>query len=223
MPPESSSRRGLIAVIAVVAVLFGGVLGYLGGVVSSVGGEPAPTSTSVEAGFSRDMQVHHLQGAELALIAHERSTDPEILAISRDILLTQQQQAGQMFGWLSAWGLQPAASEPSMTWMTRPTLSAEQDEHSGMSMTDDSSVPSVMPGMATSEQIAELSAATGVDEDRLFLQLMIAHHKGALDMADALLARSRNAVAVDFANRLEVAQTAEISQMQAMLDARPAS
>ncbi|NQX27405.1 DUF305 domain-containing protein [Microbacteriaceae bacterium VKM Ac-2854] len=220
MRPASSSRRGLVAVIVVVALLFGAVLGYLGGVVSSIGGEPSPTQNSVEAGFSRDMQVHHLQGAQLALIAHERSTDPEILAISRDILLTQQQQAGQMFGWLATWGLQPAASEPSMTWMTRPTLSAEQDEHSSMGMTDAASIPELMPGMATTAQIDELSAATGVDEDRLFLQLMIAHHEGALDMAEAVLARSRNAVVTDFAQRLIVAQTAEISQMQAMLDAR---
>ncbi|NQX10785.1 DUF305 domain-containing protein [Microbacteriaceae bacterium VKM Ac-2855] len=225
MRPASSSIRGLLAAAVVLAVILGGVGGYLIGLVSPVAGEAMPSDTSAEAGFSRDMQVHHLQGAELALIAHERSTDPEIEAISRDILLTQQQQAGQMFGWLSVWGLAPAASEPSMTWMTRPALpTATDDDHGSMGGSGgDSAVPALMPGMATSDQIAQLRAASGVAEDRLFLQLMIAHHEGAIEMAEALLARSTNGVVTDFADRLIVAQTAEISQMQAMLEARPAA
>lgn len=220
MPPASSSRRALVAVAVVVALLLGGVLGYLGGIVNAVGEDPLPSDTSAEAGFSRDMQVHHLQGAQLALIAHERSTDPEILALSRDIMLTQQQQAGQMFGWLATWSLTPAASEPSMTWMTRPALSASSDDpHGGMSMAT-GSVPATMPGMATAAQITQLEQASGIDEDRLFLQLMIAHHQGALEMAQAVLDRSRNSVVTVFATKLIAAQTAEISQMQAMFDAR---
>ncbi|WKK70731.1 DUF305 domain-containing protein [Rathayibacter oskolensis] len=79
-----------------------------------------------------------------------------------------------------------------------------------------------MPGLATQDQIDELTAASGRDLDRLFLQLMIAHHRGAIDMAEALLARSRDTVATDFATSVVRAQEAEISLMEQMLADRPA-
>lgn len=56
----------------------------------------------------------------------------------------------------------------------------------------------------------------------MFLELMIAHHRGAIDMADALLARSRVTVATDFASSVVTAQEAEISLMEQMLADRPA-
>ncbi|WP_077223332.1 DUF305 domain-containing protein [Rathayibacter sp. VKM Ac-2630] len=116
--------RLLVAAVAVVALLLGAAGGYVIGALAPFAPTATPSSTSAEAGFARDMQVHHLQGAELALIVHERSTDSEVLTISTDILLTQQQQAGQLFGWLVSWNLPQASPEPSMTWMGRPTLEA---------------------------------------------------------------------------------------------------
>ncbi|SMH45794.1 Uncharacterized conserved protein, DUF305 family [Rathayibacter oskolensis] len=223
MPPASSKGRLLLAAVAVIAVLLGGAGGYVVGALAPFAEAATPSTTSAEAGFARDMQTHHLQGAELALIAHERSTDDEILTVSKDILLTQQQQSGQLFGWLTAWGLPQAAPEPSMTWMGRPTLAGAADEHSQMGMgTEDGVVPASMPGLATSEQITALTAASGRDLDRMFLELMIAHHRGAIDMAEALLARSRDRVATDFATSVVKAQEAEISLMEQMLEDRPA-
>lgn len=223
MPPASSRGRLLVAAVAVVALLLGGAGGYLFGALAPFSQSATPSSTSAEAGFARDMQVHHLQGAEMALIAHERSTDDEVLTVSKDIMLTQQQQAGQLFGWLNSWGLPQASPEPTMTWMGRPTLAGAADEHSAMGMgTEDGVVPSRMPGLATPEQIDELTAASGRALDRRFLELMIAHHRGAIDMAEALLARSRDTVATDFATSVVKAQEAEISLMEQMLADRPA-
>jgi uncharacterized protein (DUF305 family) len=223
MPRASSSGRLLVAAVAVVALLLGGAGGYLAGALAPFAQAATPSTTSAEAGFARDMQVHHLQGAEMALIAHERSTDDEVLTVSKDILLTQQQQAGQLFGWLTAWGLPQASPEPSMTWMGRPTLAGAGDEHSSMGMSEEEGVPSTMPGLATDEQIAALRAASGRDLDRMFLQLMIAHHRGAIDMAEALLARSRDTTATAFATSVVKAQEAEISLMEQMLADRPAA
>ena len=79
-----------------------------------------------------------------------------------------------------------------------------------------------MPGMATQDQLTALGAARGRDFDRMFLELMIAHHRGAIDMAEALLARSRVTVATDFASSVVKAQEAEISLMEQMLEDRPA-
>jgi len=223
MHPASSRGRLLVAAVAVVALLLGGAGGYLFGALAPFSQAATPSSTSAEAGFARDMQVHHLQGAEMALIAHERSTDDQVLTVSKDILLTQQQQAGQLFGWLTAWGLPQASPEPSMTWMGRPTLAGAADEHSAMGMgTEDGVVPSSMPGLATQDQIDELITASGRDLDRRFLELMIAHHRGAIDMAEALLARSRDTTATDFATSVVKAQEAEITLMEQMLADRPA-
>ncbi|PPH76203.1 DUF305 domain-containing protein [Rathayibacter rathayi] len=223
MRPASSRGRILVAAVAVVALLLGAAGGYLFGALAPFASAATPSSTSAEAGFARDMQVHHLQGAELAMIAQERSTDDDVLTVSKDILLTQQQQAGQLFGWLNAWGLPQAAPEPSMTWMGRPTLAGAADAHSSMGMgTEDGVVPASMPGLATSEQISALSSASGRGFDQMFLELMIAHHRGAIDMADALLARSRVTVATDFASSVITAQEAEISLMEQMLADRPA-
>jgi len=216
--------RLLVAAVAVVALLLGAAGGYVIGALAPFAPTATPSSTSAEAGFARDMQVHHLQGAELALIVHERSTDSEVLTISTDILLTQQQQAGQLFGWLVSWDLPQASPEPSMTWMGRPTLEGAADEHSSMGMgTEEGVVPSSMPGLATPDQIRALTASSGRDLDRMFLELMIAHHRGAIDMAEALLARSRDRVATDFATSVVKAQEAEITLMEQMLEARPAA
>lgn len=223
MRPASSRGRVLLAAVAAVALLVGTAGGYLLGALAPFASSPTPSTSSAEAGFARDMQVHHLQGAELAMIARERSSDDEVLTVSKDILLTQQQQAGQLFGWLNSWGLPQAAPEQSMTWMARPTLAGAADEHSAMGMgIEDGVVPTSMPGLATSQQIAALGALSGRDFDRMFLELMIAHHRGAIDMAEALLARSRVSVATDFATSVVKAQEAEISLMEQMLADRPA-
>jgi uncharacterized protein (DUF305 family) len=77
-----------------------------------------------------------------------------------------------------------------------------------------------MPGLATAEQLAELKAASGVEAERVFLTLMIAHHQGGVEMAQAVLARSDNRVVVDLATSIVQAQTSEITVMQEMLAAR---
>lgn len=77
-----------------------------------------------------------------------------------------------------------------------------------------------MPGMATSAQFDELRAATGVEAEKLFLTLMIAHHRGGLEMAEAVLARTTVPQVVTMAKGIIVSQQADIDAMQAMLDAR---
>ena len=77
-----------------------------------------------------------------------------------------------------------------------------------------------MPGMLTSEQMAQLSASRGAEYDRLFLTLMIRHHEGALSMVADLMKAPRAGQEVDinvFANDVETTQTAEIGLMRQML------
>jgi uncharacterized protein (DUF305 family) len=78
----------------------------------------------------------------------------------------------------------------------------------------------VMPGMATEAQLDQLRAATGVEAERLFLALMIEHHRGGVDMAEGVLARTTVPQVVAMANGVVASQTADITAMQALLDAR---
>ncbi len=77
-----------------------------------------------------------------------------------------------------------------------------------------------MPGLATPDQIASLTAASGVEAERTFLTLMIDHHQGAVEMAEGLLDRSDHSVVRAFATSVVASQSAEIDLMRSMLAER---
>jgi len=185
----------------------------------------APSNTSAEAGFARDMQTHHNQAVEMSLMVRDLTDDPDVRLLAYDIATSQSQQAGQMNGWLTVWNLSQTSPEPSMTWMSRPALSGVSHEGmSEMGTGDSSHQPgSPMPGMATAEQLASLQAASGVKAERIFLTLMIAHHLGGVEMADAVLVRSEERVVRSLAASIVKAQTSEVTYMRGLLDALPAA
>jgi uncharacterized protein (DUF305 family) len=199
--PEPRHRGAVILIAALIAVVAGGG-GYFLGSTRAVAATPGPSSA--EAGFARDMQVHHTQGVELAMLVRDRTVDPDMRRMAYDMATTQGQQAGQLYGWLSAWGLSQLGSQPPMTWMG----------HTGHGMN------ALMPGMATPAQVAELSAASGVEAERIFLRLMIAHHRGALEMSQAVLERSTQPAVTAFARAVLTSQQSEIDLMTMMLRER---
>ena len=185
----------------------------------SVPAETTPSSTSAEAGFARDMQTHHQQAVEMAMIIRDKAQDPDIRSIAYDIATTQAQQAGQMYGWLTLWGLPQAAPEPSMTWMERPVAGGGGHAHGAAS----THVPGgPMPGLATDAQLAELKSLSGADAENLFLHLMIAHHRGGIEMAEAVLDRSTNPMVESLAGGMAKAQQSEIDYMEGLLAQRGA-
>lgn len=212
-------RAGRVAAIvaASVALVVVAVVAFAVGRLSTLGETP-PSTTSAEAGFARDMQTHHQQGVELAMIVRDGTDDPDVRLLAYDIATTQAQQAGQLYGWLRQWGLSQAGAEPSMTWMTRPP--ADGSAHDGHAEAGTHEPGAPMPGLATRAQIEALQVASGVEAERQFLELMIAHHEGALEMAEAVLARSDDEVVVPFATSVVTSQTAEIALMTSMLAAR---
>ena len=201
---------GVLGVVALVAASL--VIGRLSAPVDS-----DPIDSSAEAGFARDMQVHHEQAVEMAMIVRDHTDDPDVRLLAYDIATSQAQQSGQMFGWLAEWGLSQAATDPSMTWMSRPPLGGSSHDASG-SMPHD--MGSSMPGLATREQLVRLSNIDGVEAERLFLTLMIAHHEGGVEMAKAIVERSSKRVVLDLANSIVKAQSSEIMFMREMLAAR---
>ena len=204
---RSPLRAVLLAVIAVGLVLIGG------GAAVALGlgrGEPAPAADSVAAGFSRDMSRHHLQGVEMANLALERSTDPEVTQLAFDIAETQQNQVGRMQGWLALWGLPPTGGE-TMAWMPA-------DAHAGHSGDDAEGAP--MPGMATEAELAQLRSLSGVEFDREFLRLMIRHHQGGREMAEYAAEHAAVPAVAGLAGTIAETQSAEVTTMERMLTAR---
>ncbi|RFA12073.1 hypothetical protein B7R21_12020 [Subtercola boreus] len=215
--------RLAIAVGAVLLVAIGLVVGRV-----TTPTVTFPSTLSAEAGFARDMQVHHQQAVDMAMTVREQTTDPDVRQLAYDIATSQSQQAGQMFAWLNLWGLPQASPSPQMTWMTLPTLDQSASGH-GMNMSATESTPgagdafvpgTLMPGMASAADLARLRTVTGVDAEKLFLTLMIAHHKGGVEMAQALVERSTNSDVLALANSIIKAQTSEIGYMTELLAAR---
>ena len=203
-------RAVLLAVIAVGLVLLGGGLAVVLGI-GRDGGAVVPTAVSVDAGFSRDMATHHLQGVEMANLALERSEDLDVRQLAFDISSTQTNQAGRMQGWLSLWGVPPTGGE-TMAWM------AGGGGH-GHPMTDEG----LMPGMATEAELAELRSLSGTDFDVEFLRLMIRHHQGGLGMAEYAAENAEVPAVARLARTIAETQSAEAGTMTDMLAARGGS
>ena len=98
MPParrRPGARRLILIVAALISAVAVGLVGFSIGRLSTIN-NPTPVSTSAEAGFARDMQVHHLQGVELAMIIRDLTDDDAVRLLGYDIATTQAQQAGQL-------------------------------------------------------------------------------------------------------------------------------
>ena len=163
-----------------------------------------PGDGSPEAGFARDMSVHHAQAVELALILRDKTDDAALRTLATDIMLTQQAQIGRMGGWLALWNLRPTGAEPPMAWMGHP-------------------VDGLMPGMATAEQISALRELPVEEAEIEFLRLMIAHHQGGVHMAEAVVERTEQADVLRLANSMIITQQYEIELMEELLRERGAA
>jgi uncharacterized protein (DUF305 family) len=163
-----------------------------------------PATDSAEAGFLRDMTMHHRQAVEMAFIIHARTDDPEMQALVYDIGTTQQGQVGIMTGWLELWDLPQTGSEPPMAWMGHP-------------------VEGRMPGMAAPEEIQQLDDLPIGEAEILFLNLMMTHHQAGVEMAQAYLDRGDDDNVTRLAQGIVASQQGEIALMQQMLADRGAA
>ena len=157
--------------------------------------------------FMQDMILHHTQAVEMAALVAGRTNTQAIRDISGRINASQADEIEFMHGWLRERGQDAPAGGGGHAAMAGMDHSQHGAAHVGM------------PGMATAEQMAALAAASGPDFDQRFLQLMIAHHEGAVKMVADLFARSGSAydpVLFRFANDVTNEQQAEIDRMTAL-------
>ena len=228
---ERPARRSITGAVAIAAaillVAFGLALGLAASTALDSGREVvAPLDDSVDAGFARDMSDHHAQAVQMATTIRDSTADPEIRSLALDILLTQQQQIGQMYGWLTAWHLRPTSTGPALAWMSasnksQPGASTGHDM-SGMGEGDSHGQPGgrSMPGMASTTELTRLTGLPDRQAQRLFLTLMIRHHRGGVVMARQAASRAEQPVVRRLARSIVAAQTAEIAALRQLLAAR---
>jgi len=193
----------------VLAVAALGSVAY--GCSSSSDGAPDPTTTvaastptdgkatpgdfnDVDVEFVQGMIPHHEQAIEMAEIALDpkAGASAEVLALAERIRAGQDPEIDLMRGWLKVWG------RPEMQDMPGHDMSS-------------------MDGMMTPEDMEKLSTLTGAAFDTLWLELMIAHHEGAVKMADIAKAGGKNADVRTLLDAVITAQTAEITEMKGLL------
>lgn len=207
-PSGPRAPRWLIPVAVLMAVLLVAAGGALA-VITGIGRTEPPAEASIEVGFARDMSAHHAQAVTMAGIARDQSNDVDVRTLAFDIETGQNQQIGVMLGWLQVWDRPVNGTAEPMAWMAGHQ----------MSMLDGN----LMPGMATSDELTRLRAASGDELDVLFLQLMIRHHHGGVEMARYAVEHASSSPVRTLARSMANGQAAEIATMQAMLADRGGS
>jgi uncharacterized protein (DUF305 family) len=150
--------------------------------------------TVADVEFMQGMIAHHAQAIYMSRLAESHKANPKLLKLANKIDQSQVAEIRIMQGWLRS---NNQMAPDTSSWRTMK-----------------------MSGMLTDEQIRELDAATGPDFDRAFLNYMIQHHEGALQMVKDLFAKPGAGQEVDvnvFANDAVTVQTAEIGAMRQML------
>nr|WP_234350303.1 DUF305 domain-containing protein [Streptomyces sp. WM4235] len=188
----------------------------------------APALYSPDAGFARDMSVHHQQAVEMSFIVRDRTEDEAVRSLAYDIANTQANQRGMMLGWLDLWGLPKVlADEPPMSWMGTGGSGDARTGHGGTAGMEGHDMGghdmgaakpgALMPGMATKEELTRLGALRGRDAEVLYLQLMTDHHKGGVAMARGCAALCETPAERKLAEGMVEAQQSELTLMADML------
>lgn len=168
------------------------------------GASNAPHSADASAGttaaaqadidFAMNMLAHHEQAVEMSdVLLGKQGIDAEVAQLAERIKAAQQPEIDTMKQWLTEWGQDPEAGGM---------------DHGGMDHGD---------GMMSADDMAALEKADGATASRLFLEQMIVHHEGAVDMAQTALDDAQNPDVLDLAQQVIDDQTAEIATMEELL------
>ena len=169
--------------------------------------QETPHYTAADVRFMQGMIGHHAQALVMTALIAERTTRADIRALGKRIEVSQKDEIKMMQQWLRD------------RHQTVPNPDAQHAHHMdmpGMTMSD-----TLMPGMLTADQLADLAKTRGTDFDKLFLEDMIRHHEGALSMVAALLGTTgagQEPEVFRFAAEVDTDQRAEIARMSALLD-----
>ena len=154
--------------------------------------EPAGTAPSdADVTFTQNMIPHHQQAIEMAKLVDTHTERPELHELANSIESSQSQEITQMEGWLHSWGKPATPSEG----------------HGGHGDTE-------MPGMMSEADMRRLMESTGTEFDLAFVEMMAAHHQGAIDMAKTELKDGSLPEVTRLAQQIIDTQQDEIDQLR---------
>jgi uncharacterized protein (DUF305 family) len=155
-------------------------------------GQPAGYNAD-DVAFATNMIPHHQQAVDLSALVPDRSTNSQLVALAQQISAAQQPEINVMKVFLVQWKENPDTDSG----------------HTGHGAT--------MQGMVDEATMTKLQSSSGAEFDKLWLESMISHHQGAIEMAKAELANGDNVDAKSLAKNIVTTQEAEIGQMKQML------
>ncbi|HEY4303711.1 MAG TPA: DUF305 domain-containing protein [Gemmatimonadaceae bacterium] len=156
--------------------------------------------------FMSHMIGHHAQAIQMSDLAASHDASPSVQTLASRIINAQRDEIGTMQNWLRVRNQPVPDAKPGAMMMN---MGGRQHEM-------------LMPGMLTAEQMKQLDSARGKDFDRLFLNGMIQHHKGAVQMVAELFnsyGAAQDELVFKFASDVQVDQRTEIARMERMLAA----
>ena len=158
---------------------------------NTTGADAGGPHNTADVEFATAMIPHHGQAVEMADMALRKATDDRVKQLATQIKAAQDPEITQMSGWLTGWR-QPV---PAVSGHTMP-----------------------MEGMMSMQDMDRLGGASGTEFDRMWVQMMIEHHQGALLIAQKELSSGKDAEAKDLAKSIHGSQAKEIATMKALLN-----
>ena len=160
----------------------------------------ASATNSADADFVMMMIPHHFQALVLSGLVEDGGSDAEVRALAERIEIEQNGEILMMQGWESSHGLEVTDAEEAYQEMLQDPEMVEE------------------MGMATPAELEDLSSAQGTAADLLFLQLMIKHHQGAINMLLDVITNGSDPQMQEWALDMLSVQTVQVDMMQQMLD-----
>lgn len=182
---------------------------------TACGGDAEPTPTTgaartaangdvfadADVSFATEMVPHHAQALQLVDLTVGRDLDPAVAALAEEIRTAQGPEIEQLVDWLTAW------DEP-----IPETARDHENADSGEGMDDMD-----MPGMMSTAELDDLAALEGAQFERRWLEMMVEHHRGAIEMARAEQAGGRFGPAVELAGTIAGGQAEQVTEMEKLL------
>lgn len=206
------------------------------GSAATAGSSSAGDHNDADVLFAQQMIVHHQGAIAMAEVAATRAGNQQVKDLAATIKAAQAPEIEKMTGWLQDWAPEtdlngmPMTTQMSSSMLSSSAMMSSSMGIGGMDHGDVSGTvhrgstsgsagesDNFMPGMMTDPELANLTDATGAAFDKLFLQMMIAHHQDAIEMADTELAQGRSPDAKTLAQTVTTSQTQEIATMQQLL------
>jgi len=160
--------------------------------------------------FASDMITHHAQALSMVDLTLDRPLDPEVQALAEDIRAAQGPEIETMADWLTKWG-----EEVPETMRDHDNAGHDMDD---MSDNMDDMGHDDMPGMMSADDMDALENASDSEFQDMWLEMMVEHHEGAVEMAETETEDGQFKDAVDLASQIIDAQKQEIDTMQGLLN-----